>query len=174
MLTSCALVHTESLYELARKANGAQPVDEKADAPNPVFLGEQYVNSQTLSDVTFLVEGRNFYAHRIALLASSDMFKAMFDGHYREKEASVIPIPNIRHKVFEAMMRCIYTGEQPAAPRIQLFFKLMVFFSCLFCELSVERVEGGWRSGGNSASAVAWLCEGRRRAGGCAGVCGVH
>ncbi|RVX22245.1 ARM repeat protein interacting with ABF2 [Vitis vinifera] len=31
-----------------------------------VYLGEQYVNSATLSDVTFLVGGRRFYAHRIA------------------------------------------------------------------------------------------------------------
>lgn len=78
-----------------------------------VYLGEQYVNSSTLSDVTFLVEGwyyfmtlissvgtlisfsivsqiililstgKRFYAHRIALLASSDAFRAMFDGGYR-------------------------------------------------------------------------------------------
>jgi hypothetical protein len=41
------------------------------------------VNSSTLSDVTFLVEGKRFYAHRIALLASSDAFRAMFDGGYR-------------------------------------------------------------------------------------------
>ena len=34
----------------------------------------------------------------------------MFDGHYKEKQASVIPIPNIRFCVFERMMRCIYTG----------------------------------------------------------------
>jgi BTB/POZ domain len=34
----------------------------------------------------------------------------MFDGHYKEKQASVIPIPNIRFAVFERMMRCIYTG----------------------------------------------------------------
>ncbi|MFQ6628238.1 hypothetical protein Gotur_007712 [Gossypium turneri] len=48
-----------------------------------VYLGEQYVNNATLSDVTFLVEGRRFYAHRICLLASSDAFRAMFDGGYR-------------------------------------------------------------------------------------------
>ena len=76
-----------------------------------VYLGEQYVNNLTLSDVTFLVEGQTFHAHRIALLASSDTFRAMFDGHYKEKEASTIPIPNIRYCVFESMMRCIYTGE---------------------------------------------------------------
>ena len=76
-----------------------------------VYLGEQFVNNITLSDVTFLVENRKFYAHRIALLASSDTFRAMFDGHYREKEASTIPIPNIRFCVFEAMMHCIYTSN---------------------------------------------------------------
>lgn len=75
-----------------------------------MYLGEQYVNNLTLSDVTFLVDGQTFHAHRIALLASSDTFRAMFDGHYKEKEASTIPIPNIRYTVFESMMRCIYTG----------------------------------------------------------------
>jgi hypothetical protein len=40
--------------------------------------GEEYVNSKTLTDVTFNVEGRPFYAHRIALLASSEAFRAMF------------------------------------------------------------------------------------------------
>ena len=78
-----------------------------------MYLGEQYVNNPTLSDVTFVVEGCKFYAHRIALLASSDTFRAMFDGHYKEKEASTIPIPNIRFTVFESMMRCIYTGAVP-------------------------------------------------------------
>ena len=34
----------------------------------------------------------------------------MFDGHYREKDASTIPIPNIRWEVFEKMMYCCYTG----------------------------------------------------------------
>lgn len=100
-----------ALFELARKANATAPID---CAPAPpvqhVYLGDVYVNSPTLSDVTFLVEGRHFYAHRIALLASSDTFRAMFDGHYKEKDAAVIPIPNIRIHVFEAMMRCIYTG----------------------------------------------------------------
>ena len=35
----------------------------------------------------------------------------MFDGHYKEKEASIIPVPNISFQVFEKMMRAIYTSK---------------------------------------------------------------
>ncbi|CAI0559879.1 unnamed protein product [Linum tenue] len=101
-----------ALYKLANKAMTLSPVDAAPPSPTPqVYLGEQYVNNATLSDVTFLVEGRRFYAHRICLLASSDAFRAMFDGGYREKDARDIEIPNIRWEVFELMMRFIYTGS---------------------------------------------------------------
>ncbi|KAL1832844.1 hypothetical protein ACET3Z_002495 [Daucus carota] len=101
-----------ALYKLADKALSLSPVD--AGPPTPicqVYLGEQFVNNPTLSDVTFLIEGKRFYAHRICLLASSDAFRAMFDGGYREKDAKDIEIPNIRWDVFELMMRYIYTGS---------------------------------------------------------------
>ncbi|KAG9457923.1 hypothetical protein H6P81_002431 [Aristolochia fimbriata] len=101
-----------ALYKMANKAMALSPMDAAPPSPTPqVYLGEQYVNNATLSDVTFLVEGRRFYAHRIALLASSDAFRAMFDGGYREKDARDIEIPNIRWEVFELMMRFIYTGS---------------------------------------------------------------
>ncbi|CAB4262951.1 unnamed protein product [Prunus armeniaca] len=80
-----------ALYKLANKAMTLSPVD----AAPPI------------SDTT----GRRFYAHRICLLASSDAFRAMFDGGYREKDARDIEIPNIRWEVFELMMRFIYTGS---------------------------------------------------------------
>ncbi|KAK2648303.1 hypothetical protein Ddye_015792 [Dipteronia dyeriana] len=101
-----------ALYKLATKASLPSPMDAAPPSPTPqVYLGEQYVNNQTLSDVTFLVEGKRFYAHRICLLASSDAFRAMFDGGYREKDAKDVEIPNIRWDVFELMMRFIYTGS---------------------------------------------------------------
>jgi hypothetical protein len=34
-------------------------------------------------NVILLLLGKRFYAHRICLLASSDAFRAMFDGGYR-------------------------------------------------------------------------------------------
>lgn len=105
-----------ALYTLAKRAAALSPIDAAPPPPTPqVYLGEQYVNNPTLADVTFLVEGQRFHAHRIALLASSDTFRAMFDGGYREKEAKDIEIPNISLKVFELMMRCIYTGTVEVA-----------------------------------------------------------
>ena len=45
--------------------------------PDPPACPPQYVNNATLADVTFVVEGRTFHAHRIALLASSDAFRCV-------------------------------------------------------------------------------------------------
>ncbi|CAA3033603.1 ARM REPEAT PROTEIN INTERACTING WITH ABF2-like isoform X1 [Olea europaea subsp. europaea] len=101
-----------ALCKVASKVSSLSPVDAAPPSPTPqVYLGEKFVNNPTLSDVTFLVEGKTFYAHRICLLASSDAFRAMFDGGYREREAKNIEIPNIRWDVFELMMRYIYTGS---------------------------------------------------------------
>ncbi|KAK6164672.1 hypothetical protein DH2020_001536 [Rehmannia glutinosa] len=101
-----------ALCRLANKASSLSPMDAAPPSPIPqVYLGEQFVNNPTLSDVTFLVEGKRFYAHRICLLASSDAFRAMFDGGYRERDAKDIEIPNIRWDIFELMMRYIYTGS---------------------------------------------------------------
>lgn len=108
-----------ALYDLTIKANATALIDLMPSVSRPpVYLGEQFVNNETLSDVTFIVEGRKFYAHRIALLASSDAFRAMFEGDYREKAAVEIPIPNIRFEVFERMMLCIYTGRVEVSPAL--------------------------------------------------------
>ncbi|TQD85947.1 hypothetical protein C1H46_028493 [Malus baccata] len=101
-----------ALYKLATKVTSLARMDAAPPSPSPqVYLGEQYVNNPTLSDITFLVEGKRFYAHRICLCASSDAFRAMFDGGYRERDAKDIVIPNIRWEAFELMMRFIYTGS---------------------------------------------------------------
>ncbi|XP_065861150.1 ARM REPEAT PROTEIN INTERACTING WITH ABF2-like [Euphorbia lathyris] len=109
----------QALYKLATKTTSVSPLDAAPLSPIPqVYLGEQYVNNPTLSDVTFLIEGKRFYAHRICLLASSDAFRAMFDGGYRERDAKDVEIPNIKWDVFELMMRFIYTGSVDVAIEI--------------------------------------------------------
>ncbi|XP_010527659.1 PREDICTED: ARMADILLO BTB ARABIDOPSIS PROTEIN 1 [Tarenaya hassleriana] len=100
-----------SLYKLVTKAASSAPDNAAPSSPTQhVFLGEKFVNDPTLSDITFLIDGRQFYAHKICLVASSDTFRAMFDGLYKEKDAQNVEIPNIRWEVFDLMMRFIYTG----------------------------------------------------------------
>lgn len=67
--------HSNQQYVVAWSYFGSGPC---VSAP-PSTQGEEYVNSKTLADICFLVEGRPFYAHRIALLASSEAFRAMFN-----------------------------------------------------------------------------------------------
>ncbi|KAJ4882929.1 hypothetical protein Rs2_33022 [Raphanus sativus] len=103
---------SRALFELARKATSFAPEDSAPSSPTQrVFLGEEFVNNPTLSDVTFLIDGKKFYAHKICLVASSDIFRAMFDGLYKERNAQNVEIPNISWEVFELMMRFVYTGR---------------------------------------------------------------
>ncbi|MEW5297840.1 MAG: hypothetical protein WDW36_001021 [Sanguina aurantia] len=110
-----------ALLHLSKKLDAFMPVDCMPAQPGKtVYLGAQYVNNPTLADVTFIVENRKFHAHRIALLASSDAFRAMFSGGYKEKEANSIEIPNIPWVVFEAMMSFVYTGNADVGPAIAI------------------------------------------------------
>ncbi|GAX73566.1 hypothetical protein CEUSTIGMA_g1017.t1 [Chlamydomonas eustigma] len=109
-----------ALLQLTKKINATSDTADcmPEQPPKTVYLGAQYVNNSTLADITFIVEGKKFHAHRIALLASSDAFHAMFSGGYKEKEASSIDIPNIPWDVFESMMTYIYTGSVEVQPSI--------------------------------------------------------
>lgn len=91
-------------------------IKTRPDAPVPppepnVFLGASYIGHKQSSDVTFLIDGKEFYAHKEALTAHSEVFKSMFQGDYREKDATSIPIPNIRWPVFKAMIVYMYEGS---------------------------------------------------------------
>ena len=78
-----------------------------------VFLGKSYVNNPKSSDVLFVVEGQTFYAHKIALTASSAAFSAMFESGCREASGGIpsITIPNISLATFQAMITFLYTGD---------------------------------------------------------------
>lgn len=66
------------------------------------------LNNQEFSDVTFVVEGRKFYGHKIIISQLSDKFKAMFSGTsgstnqigFKESQSSVIEIDNISYPIF--------------------------------------------------------------------------
>ena len=64
----------------------------------------------SLCDVTLVVEGREFIAHRNVLAASSPYFQNMFTSDMREKTASKVTIKALTSFVMEDLLSYIYTG----------------------------------------------------------------
>mmetsp|Transcript_35701 Transcript_35701/g.83574 ORF Transcript_35701/g.83574 Transcript_35701/m.83574 type:complete len:506 (+) Transcript_35701:364-1881(+) len=69
-----------------------------------------FLNEQKLSDVTFIVEGKPVYAHKLLCMRCS-YFRAMFEGQMREAQQKTITIPNISHRVFLTLLEYLYTDE---------------------------------------------------------------
>ena len=57
-----------------------------------------------MSDVTFVVEGRPFYAHKIVLVTASKRFKAMLSDRFTEGKQPCVEINDFRYHIFK--VRC--------------------------------------------------------------------
>lgn len=73
------------------------------------------VNQLDMSDVTFIIEGREVYAHRAILAVRSEYFRALlFNGHMRESVADgtarkPITLSDVSHTVFLKVLEFLYT-----------------------------------------------------------------
>lgn len=85
--------------------------------PNTLQLFERrlrhFCNDEEFSDVTFLVDGKKVYGHKMVLSIVSDCFRAMFTTGFRESEQMEIEIPDCSYAAFLAFMEYIYTGALP-------------------------------------------------------------
>jgi len=68
------------------------------------------VNDDTLSDVTFIVEDKPVYAHKLMLMRSS-YFQALFLGEMKESRLSTVKIEQVRHSIFLAVLEYLYTDQ---------------------------------------------------------------
>lgn len=75
-----------------------------------------FFNDEEFSDVTFLVQGRRVYGHKMVLAIVSDCFRAMFTAGFRESSSSEIEITGCSYDAFLAVMEYIYTGAIPTMP----------------------------------------------------------
>jgi speckle-type POZ protein len=66
------------------------------------------------SDVSFLVDGEEFPAHRAVLAARSPVFKAQLLGSMADAKMASIPLHDIALTTFKLMLRFIYTDAFPA------------------------------------------------------------
>ncbi|KAJ4783997.1 BTB/POZ and MATH domain-containing protein 2 [Rhynchospora pubera] len=82
----------------------------------PSNLNERLVRlleSEAGADVTFVVKGERFKAHRFMLAAQSAVFNAELFGCMREKWADTITVDDIEPPVFKSMLFFIYSDSLP-------------------------------------------------------------
>ncbi|XP_037538656.1 ankyrin repeat and BTB/POZ domain-containing protein 2 isoform X2 [Nematolebias whitei] len=74
-------------------------------------LDPHFLNNPDMSDVTFIVEGKPFYGHKVLLITASDRFKSLLtssglDGSPNKE----IEICDVKYNIFKMMMSYFYCG----------------------------------------------------------------
>ncbi|RLN04028.1 hypothetical protein C2845_PM13G07030 [Panicum miliaceum] len=89
----------------------------RIDVPPSDMLGQlgEVLERGEGSDITFLVDGELFPAHRIILAMRSSVFRAELYGEMKENgAAATVAIGDMRPDAFRALLRYIYTDASPA------------------------------------------------------------
>jgi speckle-type POZ protein len=97
--------------------NRMQPTPIAVQTPSPDMANHlaRLLNpaSAVGTDVSFVVGGETFHAHRALLAARSPVFMAELFGPMLEARASSITLHDIDAGTFKAMLRFIYTDDLP-------------------------------------------------------------
>ncbi|CAH0561413.1 unnamed protein product [Brassicogethes aeneus] len=93
---------------------GWEPIKPIKDCTSTPIGGSRidpkYVNNPELSDVTFRVEGRLFYAHKIVLVTASSRLRAMLSSKLCDGGLPTVQINDIRYHIFQIVMQFLYQG----------------------------------------------------------------
>ncbi|XP_033149485.1 ankyrin repeat and BTB/POZ domain-containing protein 2 [Drosophila busckii] len=78
-------------------------------------IDPKFVNNPELSDVTFRVEGKIFYGHKIVLVTASSRFQSMLSSKLSEASGAsgstpTVQINDIRYHIFQLVMQFLYSG----------------------------------------------------------------
>ncbi|XP_064551653.1 ankyrin repeat and BTB/POZ domain-containing protein 2 isoform X2 [Drosophila montana] len=74
-------------------------------------IDPKFVNNPELSDVTFRVEGKIFYGHKIVLVTASPRFQSMLSAKLSDASSTpTVQINDIRYHIFQLVMQFLYSG----------------------------------------------------------------
>uniref|UniRef100_A0A8C7K7W9 Ankyrin repeat and BTB domain containing 3 n=1 Tax=Oncorhynchus kisutch TaxID=8019 RepID=A0A8C7K7W9_ONCKI len=72
-------------------------------------LDPHFLNNKEMSDVTFLVEEKPFYAHKVLLFTASARFKSLLQNR-PAAENTYIEISHVKYTIFQLVMQYLYCG----------------------------------------------------------------
>lgn len=72
---------------------------------------EIFLDNERSSDITFHVEGKQLYAHKLILAARSAFFAAMFEHSPPGKATGVVEIDDISYRGLKELFRFLYGGR---------------------------------------------------------------
>ncbi|KAF3686174.1 Ankyrin repeat and BTB/POZ domain-containing protein 2 [Channa argus] len=99
---------TKQLASVFSHCYGSCPVPPvpPMDAALSTQLDVHFHNNQDMSDVTFVVEGRPFFAHRVLLMSASERFRQILN----DSPSYIIHISHVTYSTFQMMMKSLYCG----------------------------------------------------------------
>jgi speckle-type POZ protein len=77
------------------------------------YVLQKLVNEKKYSDSVFIVDNKQFFAHKSILSVRSKVFEAMFANDMIESHSNQYIIDDIESNVFEELLTFIYTGNSP-------------------------------------------------------------
>ncbi|CAO2179754.1 unnamed protein product [Urochloa humidicola] len=95
---------------------GVKVVDEPIEVPPSDILSHlgTLLDSADRSDVSFVVDGEEFPAHRAVLAARSPVFKTQLLGSMSDAKMPPITLRDVAPATFKVMLRFMYTDACPA------------------------------------------------------------
>jgi len=102
------------LAQWAQKFNIPSLITKLAKTqPCPTLLDDlsKLVNNAELSDVVFVVEGKNIPAHKLILELRSEHFRVLFSSGLRESQSKRIDILDCSQEIFLDVLQFIYTDS---------------------------------------------------------------
>ncbi|XP_042267474.1 ankyrin repeat and BTB/POZ domain-containing protein BTBD11-B isoform X2 [Thunnus maccoyii] len=108
-------VISQQLSAIFTQCYGPYPIPKLAEIKRKQSsrLDPHFLNNKEMSDVTFLVEGKPFYAHKVLLFTASTRFKTLL-ANRPCGENTCIEISNVKYHIFQLVMQYLYCGGTDA------------------------------------------------------------